>query len=125
MNITKEKLTENECIVVCDFSENYAFVVRNSIQGIHWNNNQATVHLFAIYYKNIDSEIRIKSFVIISEFLHHDTIAVRVFLKYLVQFLKKTLKKISKIIYFSDRTSTQYKNEKISTISLTMKKILA
>ncbi|XP_024947522.1 uncharacterized protein LOC112495382 [Cephus cinctus] len=27
MNIKKEKLTENECIVVCDFSENYAFVI--------------------------------------------------------------------------------------------------
>ena len=109
MNITKGKLTENECIAVCDFSENYAFVVQNSIQGIHWNNNQATVHPFAIYYKNINSEIRMKSFVIISECLHHDTIAVHVFQKYLVQFLKKTLKQISKIIYFSD--GAQHKNK--------------
>ena len=62
MNMTKEKLTENECIVVCDFPENYAFVVQNSVQGIYWNNNQATVHPFAIYYKNIDGEIRMKSF---------------------------------------------------------------
>ena len=109
VNITKEKLTENECIVVCDFFENYAFV-QNSVQGIHWNNNQATVHPFAIYYKNIDSEIRMKSFVIISKRLHHDTIAVHVFQKYLVQFLKKTLKQISKIIYFSDGASAQHKN---------------
>ena len=93
MNITKEKLTENECFVVCDFSGNYAFVVQNSVQGIHWNNNQATVHPFAIYHKNLDSG-RMKSFVIISECLHHDTIAVHVFQKYLVQFFKKTLKQI-------------------------------
>ena len=104
-------MTENQCIVVCDFSENYAFVVQNSVQGIHWNNNQATVHPFAIYYKNMDGEIRMKGFVIISECMHHDTIAVHVFQKYLVQFLKITLKQISKIFYSSDGASAQYKNK--------------
>ena len=66
MNITKGKLTENECIVVRDFSENY----------------------------------RMKSFVIISECLHHDTIAVHVFHKYLVQFLKKTEANFENYLFF-------------------------
>jgi len=30
----KEKLMKDECIVICDFSENYAFVIQNAIQCI-------------------------------------------------------------------------------------------
>ena len=105
-------MTESECIVVCDFSENYAFVVQDSVQGVHWNNNQATVHPFAIYYRDDDGEIGMKSFVIISECLHHDTIAVYVFQEHLVHFIKKNFRKISKILYFSDGVSGQYKNRK-------------
>lgn len=36
---------KNECIVICDFSENYAFIIQNSVQGIHWNNDQVTIHI--------------------------------------------------------------------------------
>ena len=107
----KMEMTENECIVICDFSENYAFVVQNSVQGVHWNNSQATVHPFAIYYKDND-KVEMKSFVIISDCLHHDTIAVHVFQRHLVDFLKENFKKINKIIYFSDGASAQYKNKK-------------
>ena len=105
MNNKKKELTENECIVVCDFSENYAFVVQDSVQGVHWNNNQVTVHPFAIYYRDDDFEIGMKSFVIISECLHHYTIAVYVFQEHLVHFIKKNFRKISKILYFSDGAS--------------------
>lgn len=107
----KIEMTENECIVMCDFSENYAFVVQNSVQGVHWNNNQATIHPFAIYYK-INDEVEMKSFVVISDCLHHDTVAVHVFQRHLVHFIKEKCKKIDKIIYFSDGASAQYKNKK-------------
>lgn len=73
LNEKKENLPRNECIVICDFSENYAFVIQNSVQGIHWNNDQATVHLFAIYYRDDDDKVKMKNLVIISECLHHDT----------------------------------------------------
>lgn len=112
MDVKKKELKDTECIVACDFSENYAFVFQNAVQGIHWNNDQATVHPFAIYYKHIDGETKMKSFVIISDCLKHDTIAVHVFQKYLVQFLKESFEKISKIIYFSDGAGAQYKNKK-------------
>ncbi|CAH0550783.1 unnamed protein product [Brassicogethes aeneus] len=112
INIKKEELNKNECIVVCDFSENYAFVIQDSVQGVHWNNNQATVHPFAIYFRNDDGQISIKSFVVISECLHHDTIAVYAFQKKLIDFIKKNLNHITKITYFSDGASAQYKNKK-------------
>lgn len=112
MNNKKEELREDECIVVCDFSENYAFVLQDSVQGVHWNNNQATVHPFAIYYRTDNGDIGIKSFVIISECLHHDTIAVHAFQNHLIHFIKENIVKIRKIIYFSDGAGAQYKNKK-------------
>lgn len=112
MKSKKQELTENECIVVCDFSENYGFVVQNAAQGFHWNNNQATVHPFAIYHKDNNGNLQVKSLVMISECLHHDTIAVHVFQKHLVNFLNAELKQISEIIYFSDGSGAQYKNKK-------------
>ena len=38
----KENLTENECIVLGDFSENYQFVMQDEIQSYHWNKEQYT-----------------------------------------------------------------------------------
>ena len=47
----KETLSEDEAIVMLDFAENYSFVVQDEVQGFHWNNVQATLHPFVIYYK--------------------------------------------------------------------------
>lgn len=111
LNDKKTKLMKNECIVICDFSENYAFVIQNSVQGIHWN-DQVTIHPFSIYYKDDKDELKIKSFVSISVCLRHDTIVVHLFQRQLVEFIKTNLKDINKIIYFSDGASGQYKNKK-------------
>ena len=48
----KDTLKTGNFVVTLDFSENFAFVVQEAVQGFHWNNNQATVHPFFIYYKN-------------------------------------------------------------------------
>ncbi|KAG8237637.1 hypothetical protein J437_LFUL013615 [Ladona fulva] len=63
-----------------------------------WNNIQATLHPFVVYCRS-DFVFESKSFVAISESLKHDTIAEEV-------------GEISKIIYFSDGASSQYKNKK-------------
>lgn len=74
------------------------------------NNDQATVHPFAICYRDNDDAVKIKSFVIISKCLHHDTIAFHTFQRHLIQFIKINLTNIKKIIYFSDGANVQYKN---------------
>lgn len=33
----------NEFVIICDFAENYAFVVQDAPSGFHWNNTRATV----------------------------------------------------------------------------------
>jgi hypothetical protein len=47
-NELKLALNTNEYIVVCDFAENYFFVLQD-VQSFHWNNAQATIHPFVIY----------------------------------------------------------------------------
>ena len=83
----KTSLQVEEILVTVDFSENYSFILQDAAQGFHWNNSQATLHPFVAYY--IDSgELHHLSYVIISECLHHDTIAVYLFQKCFIAFLK-------------------------------------
>jgi hypothetical protein len=44
-------LKEGKVLVVCDFAENYSFVVQDEIQSFHWNSEMATVHPLVAYYK--------------------------------------------------------------------------
>lgn len=108
----KENLPSNHCIVLCDFAENYSFVLQDAAQGFHWNNAQATIHPFVIYYLGDDNKLMHLSLAIISNCMTHDTIAVHLFQRHMIQFLKEKLpNEIEKIHYFSDGASSQYKNK--------------
>ena len=106
----KGSLMPGEFLVLADFSENYSFVLQDAAQGFHWNNSQATIHPFVIYYRDSD-ELHHISYVVISECLHHDTVAVYLFQKNLIKFLKEKFLPC-KIFYFSDGSAAQYKNRK-------------
>ena len=78
----KDNLKTGDFVVTLDFLENFAFVVQEAVQGFHWNNNQAAIHPFVIYYKNNETnKIEHVSYVGISDCLKHDTIAVHMFTK--------------------------------------------
>lgn len=111
LNTKKKELQRGECVVICDFAENYAFVLQDAIQGVHWNNDQVTIHPIAIYYKENGKEQFI-NYIAISDCLKHDTIAVHLFQRGLITFLKKNMGDLTKIYYFSDGASAQYKNKK-------------
>jgi hypothetical protein len=36
--------------VLCDFAENYSFILQDGAQGFHWNATLATLHPFAIFF---------------------------------------------------------------------------
>ena len=106
----KELLLDNEYIVMTDFAENYSFVLQDAVQGFHWNNAQATVHPFVCYYRRL-GVINHVSFVIISDCLNHDTVAVHLYQKHLISFLTNHFGHSPvRMIYFSDGASSQYKN---------------
>ena len=64
----KKKLSENECIILLDFAENYSYIVQDGVQEFHWNNSQATLHPFVIYFKN-DDGIHSLSYCVMSDIL--------------------------------------------------------
>jgi len=112
----RSALKPGEFLVVGDFAENYSFVLQDAAQSFHWNNLQATLHPFVCYYAAEvgDGQSRIDhvSYVVVSECNSHDTIAVHLFQRVLIEFLTNSVKKPTKILYFSDGCAAQYKNRK-------------
>lgn len=113
----KASLLVNEAVVVCDFSENYSFVLQDSIQGFHWNNAMATIHPCVVYYKTTDNQsesvLTYNSCVFVSDCLTHNTVLVHVFQRKIINYIKHNFVPcLKKVYYFSDGSSAQYKNRK-------------
>jgi len=111
---SKEKLLPGEVIILGDFAENYSFIVQDAAQSFHWNNLQATIHPFVCYYvEETSGELQHINFVVIAESNIHDTTAVHLFQKILLQFLASRIGQPKYIKYFSDGCAAQYKNRKM------------
>ena len=109
----KNPLGVNECVIVLDFAENYSFIVQDAIQSFHWNNSQATIHPFVIYYKDEESgPLKSMSLACISDHKEHNTVVVYGFLQVMLRHLRDNLPLIAKVVYFSDGCGGQYKNYK-------------
>lgn len=108
----KEKLSPGHFIIICDFAQNYSFVIQDEIQGYHWNNEQATLHPFVYYYKDETGDLKSGSYVAISDCRKHDTVLFYLFQKEFIKFLKNKHNNIVKAIYFTDGCGGQYKNFK-------------
>ena len=104
-----EQLVDGEVIVSGDFADNYSFVLQVAAQGYHWTNDQATIHPFVIYYRE-HHLLKHLTFVVISDCLTHDTVAVHCYQRHLIAFLQANLPYLHHIVYFSDGAASQYKN---------------
>lgn len=115
-------LLQGEMLIQMDFAENYAFVIQDAVQGYHWNNNQATIHPFVVYYKDNEKLIH-RTFAIVSDCNIHDSIAVHLYISKMINFVKTNISNsITKVIYVSDGAGAQYKN-KYNLINLCHHKI--
>ena len=110
---TKANLKFGECAIVLDFAENYSFLVQDAAQGFHWNNSQATIHHFVIYYSIVAGDIMHKSNACASDHKTHDTVTVHSFLKHFYEHhISKEFPFLEKVFYLSDGSAFQYKNFK-------------
>lgn len=107
----KAKLKTNEIIILLDFAENYSFLVQDAVQGFHWENSQATLHPFTVYFKD-DDEICNLSICIVSDIMQHDCNTVHAFIVKALEYVKHKLPTVTKVLYFSDGAASQYKNFK-------------
>ena len=100
-----ETLESDTAVIILDFAENYSFLIQYSIQGFYWDNSQATLHPFAVYYKE-QEKLNTLSICCFSDYMKHDTVTVHSFQG------KEKIPTLKKIIYFSDGAASQYKNYK-------------
>jgi hypothetical protein len=101
-------------VVLCDFAENYSFVLQDEAQGFRWNNAQTTIHPFVIYFKKSDAlNTEHENLVMVSDCLKHDSILLHTFQQHLMKFIQNTFElPLKKMVYFSDRSAAQYKNRR-------------
>jgi len=92
----KYSLQPGESLVMADIAENYSTMLQDATQ-FHRNNSQATYHT-PICYMNT-GELHRLCYVIISDCLHHDTVAVHLFQKNLIDYLRKRFHALPRKIF--------------------------
>lgn len=107
----KENLEEGKCVVIGDFSESYSPVWQDAVQGVHWSDEQVTIHPFVVYYKK-DGKLEHLNFAAISDTKDHKNETVYAFLRKLVEYLCEKIDNLKHIYYLSDGAASQYKNRK-------------
>ena len=80
-----------------------SYMVQDGVQGFHWNNSQATLPPFVIYFKNYDG-IHSLSYCVMSDILCHNTDIVHAFIYHMLSSLKTMLPHLKHCYYFSDGT---------------------
>ena len=84
--IKKTIIQENQVLMNLDFAENYAFIVQNAPQVFHRNNNQTTVFVAFAHYLH-EGNVQSKGYVVISDNLNHDVVAVHTYQQLIIETL--------------------------------------
>ena len=105
----KEKLKKHEMIMQMDFAENYTCRLLDEVQTAYWSLTSVTLHPLVIYMKQGD-ELQHQSYVVISDTMTHSSSTVCTFMDAMIPELKKLDPELSKIHYWTDSPSSQYRN---------------
>jgi hypothetical protein len=108
----KANIDHDSYVLVSYFSENFAFIIQDAIQGYYWMNEHTTLLPFMAYMKKEDGSPFNIPICVKSNHLTHDTLTVHAFLRPVLSHLKETNPLIKKVIYFTDGAASQYKNKK-------------
>lgn len=105
----KNNLKSNEGLLEMDYSENYKYVVQNAAQQFHYNNDQCSIHVVILYYKE-EQELKHCSFVLLSDCTTHDTTAVYLSQTYVIPAIVTKFPRLTKLFYASDGAVQHFKN---------------
>jgi hypothetical protein len=108
----KEELQQDQAIIICDFAENFQYVVQDEVQGYHWNKKYCTLHPVSIYYRTESGSLETDSLCALSDDIQHDTPFVHKCIEFAVNHIKSAHPEIKHIKYFTDGCGGQYKNFK-------------
>lgn len=110
----KRNLTPEQCIVHCDFSENYNTKCSSEVQAYHFGSSrqQITLHTVVIYFIR-DGKLCTQSYCTLSECLRHDAVSIWEHLIPILKFIEDTVPEVDSIFFISDSPSAQYRNRKM------------
>ena len=100
IKVLKGQLTEGEALLQEDFSENYNIKQQNEVMSAHWVSTGVT--LFTAVQNTMDGT---KSFVMVSDELHHDKYAVATFNRKILE-LANADGRIKHLHMFTDGTGS-------------------
>ena len=101
-------MLDNEtCIILIDFVENYSFLVQDAIQSFYWQNQQATLHPFEVYYNDDDGKLKCGWYCVIWDYLLHDLTAVHCFISLVIPTICTKNPRINRIKYCSNGAASQ------------------
>ncbi|XP_041456271.1 uncharacterized protein LOC121408727 [Lytechinus variegatus] len=115
----KKDLPPGECVLQMDFAENYTCVPLEEIQSAYWTQESVTIHPIVAYFRDGSTEssnLIHKSFVAVSDEKGHNSSMVIAILKKVVPRLKELIPNLSKIHYWTDGPTSQYRNKTIFSL---------
>ena len=104
-----DNLSENECVLHVDFSENYECKYAQEVQAVHFgaSKKQITLHTGVVYVNGKSP----KTFCSVSESLQHNPAATWGHLQQVLINIKLEHPNLNKIEIFSDGPTTQYRQK--------------
>ena len=63
----KETVSQDEAVTLLDFAENYLVIIQDAVQGFQWENSQAILHPFVVYYNNTNGNLDSQSLCVVSD----------------------------------------------------------
>ena len=105
MRTLKQSLGDTECVIQEDFAENFNIKQQDEIMSAHWVTNGVT--LFTAVLNTKDGS---KSYVVVSDDLHHDKFAVTAFNRAILADAAESGTPLERLHFFSDGAGSQFKN---------------
>ena len=98
--------------MICDFAENYQYVIHDEVQSYHWNKEYCTLHPVSLYYI-CEGELKTESLCVLSDDNNHDTPFVHKCLQLVTSHIKSKLPQVTMIEYFTDGCGAVQKLQKL------------
>lgn len=112
----KDRLTQEECILHIDFSENYVCKYSQEAQSVHFgaSQQQASLHTGVLYTaskdKSTDGTAECMSFCSMSDNTRHDPAAIWAHLQPVLNMISEKYPEVHVVHFLSDGPTSQYRN---------------
>ncbi|CAG2186302.1 unnamed protein product [Mytilus edulis] len=106
----KETLSQTECLIHVDFSENYSCKMSKEIQSMHFGASLPQISLHTGYYVTKDMDT-IRSFCGVSDSLRHDPQSIWAYMLPILNEIKDLYPFVEYLHFYSDGPTSQYRQK--------------